>query len=218
MVMSERSNHMHSRDQDQQEKSVFEPPTYQISWGIDNALQWHPPADSEELAIALSYHFPFEKTLFHKMQAAMEKFLRAAGRCYSGNGKLPKKEKQENNTIPTRLESDSKRGLCMSSIEGRCLAEDHAGMYNSPCGCRKRSPPSQNRQQPGTTSSALTNIPGLLSFDVNTLKEVKIKRRKRAYEGAERTEVGANRGKVCEFHRRQKIKVCLFSIYTCYIY
>jgi forkhead transcription factor HCM1 len=48
----------------------FQPPTYSLSIAPDKTLQWDPPADSEELAIALSYHFPRPQTLEAKMQAA----------------------------------------------------------------------------------------------------------------------------------------------------
>ncbi|KAH8679659.1 hypothetical protein BGZ60DRAFT_234751 [Tricladium varicosporioides] len=49
---------------------------YEILRGEDRALRFDPPVDSEELAIALSYHFPRPKTLEGKMQAAILKYLR----------------------------------------------------------------------------------------------------------------------------------------------
>src|SRR5277367_5877337 len=54
----------------------FQPPPYAIRVAPDKSLRWDPPADSEELAIALSYHFPLPQTLEAKMQAATQKWLR----------------------------------------------------------------------------------------------------------------------------------------------
>lgn len=49
---------------------------YEISRADDRTLRFDPPVDSEELAIALSYHFPRPRTLEGKMQAAILKYLR----------------------------------------------------------------------------------------------------------------------------------------------
>jgi hypothetical protein len=128
----------------------FKPPSYTITHGPDKALCWDPPADSEELAIALSYHFPAEKSLKRKMQAATEKFLRK--------------------DVPKRIVD-------------------------------------RTAQKPRAVPPISEAIPGLLSFDVTTLEEVKMKRKRRAYEKVERVKVGSNRGNACEIHRRQKLKV-----------
>jgi hypothetical protein len=150
-----------SDDQNLATPSIFEPPSYNISHGPDKALQWDPPADSDELAIALSYHFPFQKTLKRKMQAAVEKFLRESGR---------------------------RQLKCAKTIRD------------------------QNPKSPKGAGSPPLTIPGLLSFNAETLEEVKIKRRKRAYEREERVVVGSNRGMACEVHRRQKLKVCMHHL------
>jgi hypothetical protein len=55
--------------------SGFSAPQYQISYGDDHTLQWTPPVGSKALAVALSYHFPLQKDLESKMQAAMRAFL-----------------------------------------------------------------------------------------------------------------------------------------------
>jgi hypothetical protein len=158
IAMTKVSSKEHPNGQTVRAHSVFEPPSYSISHGPDKALQWDPPADSDELAIALSYHFPIQKTLKRKMQAAVEKFLRESGR---------------------------KQVKCRRLIRGK------------------------NRKSPKGTGSPRITIPGLLSFNAETLEEVKVKRRRRAYEQAERVEVGSNRGMACEAHRRQKVKVCM---------
>jgi hypothetical protein len=50
-------------------------------------LQWDPLAGSQELALALSYHFPQEKDVESKMGAAVKSFLRARrkGTCAMGH-------------------------------------------------------------------------------------------------------------------------------------
>lgn len=154
--MSDPFSNEPSRDRNRRDDSVFHPPSYSISHGPDKALQWDPPADSDELAIALSYHFPIQKTLKKKMQAAVEKFLQQAK--------------------PRRPD----------------LVEFNQDLSPSRSGAVRR------------ISEA---IPGLLSLDATTLEEVKVKRKRRAYETAERAKVGSNRGNACEVHRRQKLKV-----------
>lgn len=158
MAMPEEFTREVSDDQSLYELPVFEPPSYNISHGPDKALQWDPPADSGELAIALSYHFPIQKTLKRKMQAAVEKFLR---------------------------ENEQRQPKCAKTIPG------------------------QKKKLPRDAGSPPITIPGLLSFNAETLEEVKIKRRRRVYKEAERVEVVSNRGMACEVHRRQKVKVCV---------
>ncbi|KAF4630020.1 hypothetical protein G7Y89_g8131 [Cudoniella acicularis] len=47
---------------------------------LDHTLQWNPPVDSKELAVALSYHFPKPKDLESKMRAALHRFLKQEAR------------------------------------------------------------------------------------------------------------------------------------------
>ena len=61
---------------DSRASPAFDPPKYKISYGPDQVLQWDPPANSRALAVALSWHFPVEKTLESKMQAAIKVFLK----------------------------------------------------------------------------------------------------------------------------------------------
>ena len=71
------------RDRESGETLTFKPPRYQIFYASDQTLQWDPPADSRELAEALSYHFPIEKSLKSKMQAATRVFLQNRKRSKS---------------------------------------------------------------------------------------------------------------------------------------
>jgi hypothetical protein len=61
---------------DSRASPAFDPPEYKISYGPDQVLQWDPPSNSRALAVALSWHFPVEKTLESKMQAAIQVFLK----------------------------------------------------------------------------------------------------------------------------------------------
>jgi hypothetical protein len=61
---------------DSRASPAFDPPKYKISYGPDQVLQWDPPSNSRALAVALSWHFPVEKTLESKMQAAIKVFLK----------------------------------------------------------------------------------------------------------------------------------------------
>lgn len=74
-TMAETTDRDHSGDQVNLEIPTFSPPQYQISYRDDHTLQWTPPVGSKELAVALSYHFPLEKDLKSKMQAATKIFL-----------------------------------------------------------------------------------------------------------------------------------------------
>jgi hypothetical protein len=53
----------------------FEVPGYSITVGINGALQFFPPIDTRSLGLALSYHFPQERTMKENMQAAIEQWI-----------------------------------------------------------------------------------------------------------------------------------------------
>jgi exonuclease VII large subunit len=73
--MAEMTDRDCSGDQVKLEVPLLSTLQYQISYGEDHTLQWSPAVGSKELAIALSYHFPMQKDLESKMQAAMKVFL-----------------------------------------------------------------------------------------------------------------------------------------------
>jgi hypothetical protein len=211
--MSETPNYEHPWDGDLRESSIFEPPIYNLKLGPDKALQWDPPANSDELAIALSYHFPLEETLKDKMQAAIKQFLGEAGRSNLGCGKLSVQDKDEDTTMSIAPNVEARRmakRLRKGSYDDRCFSGDQVSMLKLSRLGLTQSFQNQNRRRAESTRSPLAPIPGLLSFNSKTGEEVKIKRKKRPYEPSERTKVGANRGYACEVHRRQKLKVRRF--------
>ncbi|KAF8865587.1 hypothetical protein BDZ45DRAFT_416778 [Acephala macrosclerotiorum] len=55
----------------------FEVPSYTISYASDGTLQFNPPPNSPELAIASSIHFPMQIILKEKMRDAQLDFLRS---------------------------------------------------------------------------------------------------------------------------------------------
>lgn len=57
------------------QETGFQAPTYTISLISDGTLQFDPPQDSPELAIALSLAFPRPRTLDEKMREAQLLFL-----------------------------------------------------------------------------------------------------------------------------------------------
>jgi hypothetical protein len=74
-IMVEITDRDRPGDQVNLDVPIFSTPQYQVSYGDDYTLQWTPPVGSKELAVALSYHFPLQKDLESKMQAAIKVFL-----------------------------------------------------------------------------------------------------------------------------------------------
>ena len=82
----------------------FEVPTYTISCASDHTLEWEPPVGSVELSRSLNYHFPFERTLRGKLQAAMKLFLKSNGKSNAGNMESSSKSARE---LPKKYDSKS---------------------------------------------------------------------------------------------------------------
>lgn len=87
-------------------------PTYSISRGVDGILQFDPPVDDEQLAIALSYHFPRPTTLESKMQAAIRIYLDELSRERKSNAKaltagLHRQTEGQQHTGDTNLTNES---------------------------------------------------------------------------------------------------------------
>jgi len=209
------------RDQESRESSVFEPPQYSITHGPDHTLQWDPAADSEKLAIALSYHFPKEKTLQSKMQAAMKRFLKAETKKMSKkavvlNDPVLRQEiitpnttnstttKEESGAINPNLQpktGDSKPGGS-NGTHDQVPHDELSALTQST---------SEDQTQHSNSDRNATTLNSSLKFvpwdpEARAFKE-KAKRRRLEKE-EEAPKVAANRGKVCEKHRRQKVKVC----------
>jgi hypothetical protein len=155
----------------------FDPPEYKISYGPDQVLQWDPSSNSRALAVALSWHFPVEKTLESKMQAAIRVFL---------------KEEQK-----ASLSTDS--GSSPEAISNSVSRESEGSETFQPT--LKVSDGLNKRPLPGPESAFQ-----VLNWDPD-VKGFKSKRQRRKYEKDEGVKVKANRGNACEEHRRRKVKV-----------
>jgi hypothetical protein len=148
--------------------SVSEILDYKISYNDDKTLQWHPPVGSDELAVALSYHFPEEKDMKEKMRAAIKEFLR--------------------NQPKVQIEMASGETAKPPSIDVE--GNDKEGL-----------------EMPNRSSlQVLSWDPARKIFKGNR------KPTKRRYGKVEGAKVAANRGFVCDFHRKQKSKVSLIPL------
>jgi hypothetical protein len=202
-------------DLQSRESSVFDPPTYEISYASDKTLKWDPPQGSKDLAVALSYYFPMERDLKSKMRAATRKFLKAEA----------KKElaKSKPNEGKTRQEED---------LVGECVLEKAQVFESTPSRLEMESPSSAPTSSNSSTGVSISKplAPGQSEFMVdlqkdnfsrkpvaapmeilrwNPASEQSNRRKKRPYGNAERAKVAANRGNACEEHRRMKSKVCV---------
>lgn len=183
----------------------FEVPEYHITFQDDGTLQWAPPAASMELALALSYHFPKQKTLEDKMQAAMRRFLRAS--------KKRSTQTQHDKSASAVGEAGSKMSEATpldSFIPETALAASKVTLAGSMVNHNLivRSPLPKSIPNSGSQSAGMSQV----IWKADTGEEVHLKPKKRQYAEAERIKVGTNRGKVCEEHRQKKQKVSEYQI------
>jgi hypothetical protein len=160
-----------------------DPPEYKIMSRKDGSLRWYPPAGSAELALALSYHFPRQDTLEDKMQAAILRYIRAS------------KKTASQHSLNTTLLGGQTKFKISASCQTDILSINNSLGQNStpPLGAIA------NSQQSRVTQ---------LVWNVNTGEKILGKPKKRQYTKEEQAEVTENRGKVCDYHRRTKKKVC----------
>lgn len=177
------------RNQAQRESSIFDLPQYVISYNDDHTLRWDPPAGSKELSIALSYHFPLERDLGSKMQAATRKFLR--------------NERQKTLSEGSKMNGTSE----YVNLDGLPSQMDTEDQVTRPT---MKVPESSSHVRSGLIASHRISMPEtrtiqFLTWDTDMKEFPKIK--KRRYDKEERVKVAANRGFACARHRKQKMKV-----------
>jgi hypothetical protein len=172
----------------------FEPPEYRITLDKDGLLQWSPPANSKELALALSYHFPTQESLAKKMQAAMRIYLGAEKKRLqqAEKGNIAIKELTASTSNP--LLEDLAAPTYVQILEGD-LVNQESGV---PTALQKTIP------APGLQQSGISQV----VWKADTGEEIQNTSKKRQYTKAERDKVARNRGNVCEDHRQKKQKVC----------
>jgi hypothetical protein len=172
----------------------FRPPTYALSFAEDGTLQWDPPIGSSELALALSYHFPLQKTLAEKMQVAIGTWLKQQKAILASTTKQPCAETSvDGNVVRPALMLSIKSGTGTPSLS---VAQKLANQRTRTL-----------FQKDPSVSTTRANFPGITSWHLQGGNSTPGKRRKRTYTKKERKEVARNRGKVCKFHKLKKIKV-----------
>jgi hypothetical protein len=182
----------------------FEVPEYHITFEEDGTLQWTPPAASKELALALSYHFPKQKNLEDKMQAAIRRFLQAS--------------KKRSSEVKTDTIVASAVGDADSTLSGAKAVDSVVPAAAFPAAkatlastivsndCIVLSPLQKSISRTGSQPSGMSQV----VWKADTGEEVLVKPKKRQYTERERKDVGNNRGKVCKEHQRKKQKVSHF--------
>ena len=180
------------------EASVSDLFKYEISYGIDQTLQWDPPASSRELAIALSYHFPTEKDLEAKMKAATKKFMREERRKTLDASAKKVSVSSISETKPPGHDVSHPRSPKVSSRQVTASPTRQGAATASHLAIPATRKP-KNFASP-KTFKMLTWDPLVKGFKGSGGK-------KRRYEKKEGEKVAANRGYACDEHRRQKIKV-----------
>jgi hypothetical protein len=118
-IMVEITDRDCSGDQVNLEVPIFYTPQYHVSYGDDYTLQWTPPVGSKELAVALSYHFPLQKDLESKMQAAIKAFLHQEQQSPSRETEQIKPSGVEQSTIPQQLSTSPPESSTASRLESR---------------------------------------------------------------------------------------------------
>ncbi|THV47515.1 hypothetical protein BGAL_0305g00020 [Botrytis galanthina] len=181
--------HEQESNRAQRESSIFDLPQYIISYNDDHTLRWDPAAGSKELSIALSYHFPLEKDLGSKMQAATRKFLR--------------NERQKTASEESKTNAISEN-MCLDGLPLHMNTEDqvtrpHVKVPESSSHVKSKSLASHRISMPESRTIQF------LTWDAD-MKEFSPKIKKRRYDKEERVKVAANRGFACARHRRQKMK------------
>ncbi|PMD35057.1 hypothetical protein L207DRAFT_517161 [Hyaloscypha variabilis F] len=170
----------------------------------DSTLQWEPQAGSAELAIALTYHFPLEKGVEKKMQAATRQFFKQKAITLIVTAKSTEDVTQSEIDAPpkTILQSTdqnsekadfSQPGGHREQLDGAGLPESNAASVDCSVLEHLSVMPSQ-----ASTANALKFV----NWDPKKQKQGT----KRPYQEEEKAKVTENRGFVCDRHRRQKKK------------
>lgn len=188
-------------------------PTYTISFASDGTLQFDPPQDSPELALALSLAFPRPRTLNEKMREAQFLFLQT---CHQTNANAV----QQKAIAPTPIsmstqptaqvetqrpqaeqtpQAASQFHLFDLSFQESATSSQSANQPKS----KKRARKSRARaaSQPENPSSQNQHVWNLRSGETTQ------KRTRRTLGEAEAVQVFANRGNVCDYHRATRTKV-----------
>jgi hypothetical protein len=205
---------------------AFQPPQYAIRVAPDKSLRWDPPADSEELAIALSYHFPRPQTLEAKMQAATQKWLHDRRPRHRSTVSLDGTQAKVNlnarenvygqiqaladleKPLP-RLRHPKGNVSSIRSYNPRDEASSYFISLPNPLDNNARDIRTEELNQQPLARSCDPDKPCLISWQVETKDSPHRITKKRRYSDDERRRVAKNRGNACDDHRRRRQKVCV---------
>ena len=208
------------------ESSVFEPPSYAISYVSDrtgHSLEWNPPLGSKELAIALSYHFPLEKNLAGQMRAAIQRYRKAESKkipVTTSSLESPADTVHEigtDNLIKSASNTRLSTAPSPENIELKFKNDISASVVNKSVAIASLL---HNQGQsafyvdipgPAAISGTISVPPLEIQRWMPTVGESP-KRKKRRYGKEEGAKVAANRGNACQKHQKRKEKVFLSQI------
>lgn len=198
--------------------------SYSITVGPDGTLQWNPPIGSEELALALSYHFPLHQTLEAKMQAAIVKYCDPlVGNWTETSAEVGQPQYVDRGNIPEQIKTPPKFGIQRrlrhktgnvgnnlshnsqeSIVECNATPSKLASCLSDQCNEGKSGMDRLDGKLPALRRPKIS----ILTWSAATGEVLNSTGKKRPYTEVERREVASNRGNACVEHRLQKKKVC----------
>ncbi|KFZ10846.1 hypothetical protein V502_07890 [Pseudogymnoascus sp. VKM F-4520 (FW-2644)] len=195
------------------QETGFQAPTYTISLISDGTLQFDPPQDSPELAIALSLAFPRPRTLDEKMREAQLLFLQTR---YQTTAHAV----QQRAITPTQISMSTQPTAQVQILHLKAeqasqeAAQFH--LFDSSMQEPATSTSSQSANKPkskkraGTSrakaASQLENLPTQNQFVWDLRSGITQKRTRRTLGEAEAVQVFENRGNVCDYHKATRTK------------
>ncbi|CZR61925.1 uncharacterized protein PAC_11822 [Phialocephala subalpina] len=193
----------------------FQAPTYTITYALDGTLQFDPPPDSPELAIALSLHFPFQRTLKEKMREAQLSFLRSQNQATNaGTGT----QHETSTTVPsatplqptTQGDGRSVQAVQVPQATPQFHLFDLGMQEPTSSSTTTRQPKSKKRPRKSRAKAAATEPKGSATANQHfwdlTSGETAPKKTRRTLGPEEAEQVAANRGNVCDYHREHRTK------------
>ncbi|KAH8802417.1 hypothetical protein F5884DRAFT_471102 [Xylogone sp. PMI_703] len=172
----------------------FHIPSYTISFGPDHSLQFDPPQGSKELAIALSVHFPMQRTLEEKMREATLLFLQ-------GSMDTPKHLSQSN------VEKLHREQPLEEVVQPPNLSNVGVAAHTDPSQLDLPSQAGSKKRLREVPIDVRLGVSSLVEYVWNsyTGKGVQKKTRRRLEE-REAVQVYENRGNICDKHKAKKTK------------
>lgn len=193
----------------------FQVPTYAISYASDGTLQFDPPPDSPELAIALSIHFPFERTLKEKMREAQLDFLRSKHQLQVpapiATGSQPEARPKIPIATPSQMaieEDASNFFVPQAKAHSRLLDSTMQQPTSAP---QPANHPKSKKRPRKSSAKRVTQAKNLSSQNQHVWNlnsgESTPKKSRRTLGAEEAVQVFANRGNVCDYHKAHRTKV-----------